>query len=212
MAMHELIRLREHPGAVCPFTLVYYQGQTETGRAKRHRLFFKTLRDAEAEQRAKKTELLNAGIVHEEITDEERRAVVFAREELAKLPAPAGGGAHSITAAINLYCEQARLNLKSATVSEYLPKFLERQRKQGKAGRTVSDLKQRGVGRDVAASGSFSAHCWATSCSTCWRAASYKAARSIPRTPGPGPRKPRAAERSSRVASKAAIHYRQSGR
>jgi integrase len=143
MAKHELIRLREHPGAVYPFTLVYYQGQTETGRAKRHRLFFKTLKDAEAEQRAKKTELLNAGIVHDEITDEERRAVVFAREELAKLPAPAGGGAHSITAAINLYCEQARLNLKSATVSEYLPKFLERQRKLGKADRTVSDLKHR---------------------------------------------------------------------
>jgi integrase len=116
------------------FRVSYQQGGSYEQR------YFKTKGEASDFVLAKRVELTNDGRKHGALTDEERRAVIEARELTEKL-ANDGIPGFALRDAVGFYAAHLRRLRKSATVEKALRELLETREAEGKSGGHIRDLE-----------------------------------------------------------------------
>jgi hypothetical protein len=102
--------------------------------------YFKTKQEAKEFSAEKSIELRNEGRKHGEWSDDERRAVIEARE-IGESMAKDGIHDFSLREAIGYYAEHLRQLRKSATVEKALDELIEVRTAEGKSGGHVRDLE-----------------------------------------------------------------------
>ena len=106
---------------------------------KRITRYFTTKKAATEFANEKKIELLNDGRKHGEWSDDERRAVIEAREIGATMEDDGVSG-FSLREAVMHYAAHLRLLKRSATVERALDELIDVRRGEGKSGGHVRDL------------------------------------------------------------------------
>lgn len=97
---------------------------------------------ADAFVNVKNVELLNEGRKHGDFTDEERKAVIRARD-LGESFATAGVKGFTIDAALTFYADHLNLRRRSATVLRAFDEFVETREKEGVSASHLRDFKYR---------------------------------------------------------------------
>jgi integrase len=109
---------------------------------KRQTRYFVSKKDAQAFAGEKEVELLNEGRKHGELSEEERRAVIEARE-IASAMKGDGFSDFSLRAAIDYYVRHLRTLRTSKTVERAYEEFLEVREAEGKSIAHLVDLRGR---------------------------------------------------------------------
>ena len=109
---------------------------------KRHTRYFVHKKDATAFAGEKQVELLNEGRKHGELSEEERRAVIEARE-IAEAMEKEGFGDFSLRAAIEHYARHLRTLRTSKTIERASEEFLEVREAEGRSATHLADLRYR---------------------------------------------------------------------
>ena len=109
---------------------------------KRHTRYFVHKKDAQSFAGEKQIELLNEGRKHGELSEEERRAVIDARE-IAEGMEKEGFADFSLRAAIEHYARHLRTLRTSETIERASEEFLEVREAEGKSATHVADLRHR---------------------------------------------------------------------
>lgn len=109
---------------------------------KRHTRYFAHKKDATAFAGQKQIELLNEGRKHGELSEEERRAVIEARE-IAEAMEKEGFGDFSLRAAVEHYAGHLRTLRTSRTVGRAIEEFLEIREMEGNSRVHLADCKYR---------------------------------------------------------------------
>ena len=118
-------------------TIVYFrQG------GKRWSRYFVHKKDAQAFGQEKQIELLNEGRKHGELSEEERRAVIEAREIAEKMEEE-GFRSFSLRAAVEHYAGYLRTLRTSKTVGRASEEFLEVREAEGRSATHLADLRYR---------------------------------------------------------------------
>jgi integrase len=118
------------------FVAVYRQG------GKRQARYFRDARSARTFANEKQVELLNEGRKHSEITDEERRAVLAARE-LGERLAREGIHGFALTAAVDHYAERLKELAYSTTVLKATEELIEIREAEGRSHVHILDTRHR---------------------------------------------------------------------
>jgi integrase len=118
------------------FVVAYRQG------GKRQVRYFKDVKGAKAFAQEKQVELLNEGRKHGEITEEERRTVIVARELDERLSA---GGIKGFTlkAAVDHYAAHLKALTHSTAVRKAVEEFIEIRKAEGKSHVHILDSRHR---------------------------------------------------------------------
>ncbi len=109
---------------------------------KRRTCYFVHKKDAQAFACEKQVELLNQGRKHGELSEEERRAVIEARE-IAETMNKEGFEDFSLRAAIEHYVRHLRTLRTSKTVERAGEEFLEMREGEGRSATHLADLRHR---------------------------------------------------------------------
>jgi integrase len=116
--------------------VIYRQG------GKRQVRYFKDQKSAKTFAQEKQVELLNEGRKHGEITEEERRTIIAARELDERLAA-GGIRGFALKAAIDHYAAHLKALTHSTTVHKAVEELLEIREAEGKSRGHILDLKYR---------------------------------------------------------------------
>jgi integrase len=109
---------------------------------KRRTRYFVHKKDARLFAGEKQVELLNEGRKHGELSEEERRAVIEAREITEAMKAD-GFADFSLRAAIEHYVQHLRALRTSKTVERACEEFLEVREAEGRSAKHLADLRHR---------------------------------------------------------------------
>lgn len=121
--------------------VTFLQGQSSDGKALRRKAYFKFKGEARDFAAAKKLELGNHGRRTEEISDEERRAVLSFREHAASFRREEG--APSLSDAVAYYIRHMKASMKSSTVTNLADELEASKDRAGRSKRHVDDLRSR---------------------------------------------------------------------
>ena len=104
--------------------------------------FFRTKAEARAFAAEKEVELLNLGRKHGEITEDERRVVILAREKAEEYHGK-GIADFSLETALRFYCEHLDNTRASIPTLEAFKRFSDAKERQRMSDRYLSDIKHR---------------------------------------------------------------------
>ena len=135
--MHALVRIKKWDSQPdLKYVVVYRQG------GKRQARYFRDQKSAKEFANQKQVELVNEGRKHGEITDEERRAVLAARE-LEEHLSESGIVGFALKDAIDHYSAHLKALSTSRTVQKAAEELIELREAEGKSRAHVADLKCR---------------------------------------------------------------------
>jgi integrase len=121
--------------------VTFLQGQSSNGRALRRKAYFKFKGDAREFAATKKLELGNHGRKTEEISNEERRAVLTFREQISGFGSVEG--IPKLTDAVAFYIRYLKASIKRSTVSKLADELEASKDRAGRSKRHVDDLRSR---------------------------------------------------------------------